>query len=347
MADSSEFRFRELRLPGDEHALLALLRLGFPETAGKPENSAEFLAWKFSRDADQPLSELGFDRDGRLVSFYGVIPMDYVVAGERRTLGLVCDVMSHPEVRRRGLFVAAGRSAMRRLEAATVDAVTGYPIRADVMPGHLKVGWTVHFRLPVYLAATGASVPGSLARSIAVRAGALLPHLPAATRGAVREVDVEELAIVASGLAASLAARGTAIAVRDAPFLHWRLARPGASYLAVVAEGGRGTACAIARETVLRDIPALALLDIASDDRGATRAALRWLRLRARRAGLPVVAFCANAGTARQLGLGSAGFVRSPLTFRLIARPTGPNLAASAFGRDAEWHLTWLDSDTV
>jgi CheY-like chemotaxis protein len=237
---------------------------------------------------------------------------------------------------------------MQRLESTPVDAVTGYPIRADVMPGHLKVGWSAHFRMPVYVMATGAAVPGSRAQSVAGLAGSTAPRLlGAGGHATVSEVGVEELAGVAAGLQAAAAASGTSIALRDASFLRWRLARPGASYVCAVADGRRGRAFAIARETHLRDVPALALLDLMSDDAGATRALLRWLRRRAHHSGLPVLAFCANSATARRLALGRLGLVRSPVTFRFIARPTGPDLVAGDFERDAAWHLTWLDADTL
>lgn len=355
MADSPEFRFRALDLPGDLPELRPLLALGFPETVGRPENTAEFLTWKFSRSSGGQLSEIGFlhgERGTRrAASFYGVIPIDYALGGERATLGLVCDVMSHPEIRRQGLFTKAGFSAMERLEHTAVAAVLGYPVRDDVMPGHLRVGWKPHFRLPVYVAPVTAPAGGPMPLRLGLRAAGSLARILRSRRRASDVSFVSAAEFIDSReparLARSAAAGGLRIAVREDDFLRWRLGRPGASYVHVIARGRTGTACAVARLTELRGVSSLAVLDLMSDDLRATGALVDALWRDAREAGAGLLALCVNAGTARRLRLGRFGFVRSPLSFRLIARPTGPTLSSALFDDDRAWHLSWLDSDTL
>ena len=36
------------------------------------------------------------------------------------------------------------------MRAAGMDLCVGFPIRPEVFPGHIKVGWKVAFDLPVY-----------------------------------------------------------------------------------------------------------------------------------------------------------------------------------------------------
>ena len=89
--------------------------------------------------------------DGRILGYYAAIPYPYQIGGRRLLVGMVCDVMTHSDARGRGVFTELGRFALSSLEATDLAFVTGYPIRPEVMGGHLRAGWQVAFALPMYL----------------------------------------------------------------------------------------------------------------------------------------------------------------------------------------------------
>ena len=104
------FTFRPLALPEDEELLRNLLLAGFPELRDGPGATPEHLRWKYGASAEAGLSLLGFDGE-RPVAFYGVVPLQYDIGGTAHTIGLVVDVMSHPDVRRGG---SSSRPARQR-----------------------------------------------------------------------------------------------------------------------------------------------------------------------------------------------------------------------------------------
>ena len=348
------FAFRALTLPEDGEVVRELFQLGFPEVRGSAAESLEHIGWKFGGSADAGLSLLGFEGD-RPVAFYGVLPREYRIRGEPHVIGLVVDVMSHPEVRRRGLFVATGSAAMERLEGSDVEAVIGFPIRDDVMPGHLKVGWRADFELPVYVLPTGwKGTPGleaprwlwafnAAAKAYRMASGPLRRR----PQGTSAWLTAEEFAAhpVVQDLCSPVP-RWSQLS-KTPEFWRWRLSRPGADYHCVVAESGGSSAYAVVRELELRGVPSLAVLDLAGSAPGALRLVLSSLLDLARRRGCSTIAMCANPSLARHLRLGRSGFLRSPLRFTLIHRPTSAGPVDDWFAQEREWRLAWVDSDTV
>ena len=68
------------------------------------------------------------------------------VGAHQRLGSIVVDVMSHPDYRKQGMFTALGRAGLADAGQAGIDFSFGFPIRKEVMPGHLKVGWRHLFR---------------------------------------------------------------------------------------------------------------------------------------------------------------------------------------------------------
>lgn len=347
------FTFRPLRLPDDDDLLVDLLQQGFPELIGTIGGTAEHLRWKFARSLDDGLCLVGFDGD-RPVSFYGVVPEIYVIDGHERRIGLVVDVMSHPEVRRRGLFEATGRAAMTMLADTSIEAVEGYPIRDDVMPGHIKVGWEVGFGLPVHVLATGWRGGGGAAPSwlpwlsVGAHAYRLASSVLRRERGAVvRRLDVDDFLADSASARLRAVPAGVSQIDRSDEFLRWRLARPGAEYTCHVVEAGSERGYAITRSLPLRGVPTVAVLDVAVDGRRAARAITAALVDEARRGGLWAIAICANPSFAKSLGLGRLGFVRTPMKFTLIHRSTSVPAASEWFRTERSWRMSWIDSDTT
>jgi len=130
-----------------------LFRECVPENAGLAPETDAFYRWKFQSFPDDPHSYeyIARDDDGSLVGYYAALPFEYSIGSTPLPCGMVCDVMTSPHMRGKGVFTKLGAYSLKELKAAGVDFVTGYPIRPEVIPGHLKVGWEIAFKLPMYL----------------------------------------------------------------------------------------------------------------------------------------------------------------------------------------------------
>ena len=87
----------------------------------------------------------------KMLGYYAAIPYPYQVGDRRMVAGMVCDVMTHSDARGRGVFTELGRFALAEMRPTNLSFLTGYPIRPEVMGGHLRVGWEVAFDLPMYI----------------------------------------------------------------------------------------------------------------------------------------------------------------------------------------------------
>ncbi|MCU1490184.1 MAG: hypothetical protein JWM85_1589, partial [Acidimicrobiaceae bacterium] len=130
----------------------ALFDDAFPEHRGLPPASSEHYGWKFHGSPFLPQSyEYAADEGGKMLGYYGAIPYPYEIGGRAVLAGMVCDVMTASQARGRGVFTQLGSYALKELEMSELAFVTGYPVRPEVMGGHLRVGWKVAFELPMYL----------------------------------------------------------------------------------------------------------------------------------------------------------------------------------------------------
>lgn len=105
--------------------------------------SSEYFAWKYYENPAGEVSGFVADAGKRLAAFYGLIPEPWTVGGTDTAIFQSMDTMTHPEFRRRGLFV--------RLAELTYDDVRRRTGRCDLvgipgptsLPGFTgKLGWT-------------------------------------------------------------------------------------------------------------------------------------------------------------------------------------------------------------
>lgn len=146
-----ELEFRHFDREKDIDKQRELFKRSFPETIGTPVPEMLHYQWKF---VEYPLGEtfeyLAVENDV-LAGYYAAIPYRYRVKGVYTSVGMVCDVMTSPDFRGKGVFTKIGRYATSELSEVGIPFTTGYPIRKAVIPGHLKVGWNIAFELPLYI----------------------------------------------------------------------------------------------------------------------------------------------------------------------------------------------------
>jgi len=337
-----------------------LFRDCFPETEGSAMQGSAHYHWKFHQFPDaRPSSEYAAWDQDQLVGYYAAIPYRYRVFGEPARSAMVCDVMTHSSARGKGIFTKLGAFSVKALSDEGWDFSIGYPIRPEVVPGHLKVGWKVAFELPMYLK------PLRTNRLLASKNLQLLAPLAnlgcwifnLLTRGQVasgyvaRTLSIQDL-VSHPGLSPFVENWQSSLPIsldKSAAFLQWRLGAPESRYQATIVEREqRIVALAITRTCELKGIPALAVLDfMVTPGEDASLGALhRELERFAGQESREAVCGIWSRTWAARYRLSRHGFLRTPFVFRVILRPL-----ARAFGdeffRESNWHLMWLDSDDL
>jgi GNAT superfamily N-acetyltransferase len=331
----------------------------FPELAGTEAESEEFFRWKFGT---RPSYLFLAQSESAVVGFYAAIPLRYQVAGREARVALVVDVMTDPEIRRQGVFTQLGRFALGELKRAGCDFTTGYPIRPEVVPGHLRVGWKVQIELPLYVAPVrlGGLIrrgPQRL-RTVAESAAALTAR--ALTRQATVGAEHDHPALALFSSEELLAhpdypaflrrwRTGRLFAIDEPPeFYRWRYGAPGRQFRHLVAHrNGRLTLVLSTRVAVLQGIRTLAVADVLAVP--AARAVLpdawRALWRLAWREELAALAAMAPRELAVATRFRSLPLLPSGRKFRLITCDLASE--APSVAGDPLLKLTWTDTDDV
>jgi GNAT superfamily N-acetyltransferase len=339
-----------------------LFENAFPENSGGSAASVEHYQWKFHGFPASPSSyEYEAAEDGRMLGYYAAIPYGYEVGGRRLRAGMVCDVMTHSDARGRGVFTELGRFSLARMRDMDLDFVTGYPIRPEVMGGHIRVGWRVAFELPMYLKPlranailTSKGVPwlapvANLGISIAQT---LLAARRTASEYRGAEGAPRELFHSAS-FERFLEVWSTEVPnhlVKSAEFYDWRLGAPGTEYRAfLVQRGEQVVAAAVGRVADLHGIPSLALLDLMAlkGHERALSVLYRDIEQAARRRGVEAIVTMMSKPRAREYRLLRFGFLKSPFVFKLIVRSLNDQVDVERLSQVGDWHLMWIDSDDL
>lgn len=145
----TDLKFYELQSNSDLRKRQELFIECFPETKDSTAGSLEHFHWKFrgTRQAWNYLASNGED----IIGGYSAILFHYRLNRETDlTSGMVCDVMTGVNARGKGVFTKLGAFSTERL-LERVDFLSGFPIREEVLPGHLKIGWQVLCKLPLYV----------------------------------------------------------------------------------------------------------------------------------------------------------------------------------------------------
>jgi len=359
-----ELDFRLFKYEEEIDSQRELFRESFPETIGTSVESVQHYSWKFqSFPAGNKASfEYGAYFNGNLVGYYAAIPYQYYVGEELMTCGMVCDVMTSPSMRGKGVFVNLGHHSTEDLGTQGVDFTTGYPIRPEVIPGHLKVKWEILFELPIYL-----KVLKSKALLETKKIGFISPlidfmisqyhgmlGLLFGSKG-LYECKVltraEFINIEKYDSFFNSWRKNKKISLRKSQdFIKWRTGAPGSEYRFIVIEDrGEIVAIAIVRRTDLKGIPTLAVLDMMVLDSQSDCLAFLYKKIDevAREVKAETIAMMISKTWAKGYKLVKGGFVKTPLKFSFILKQLNPSLDRALVNSETNWHLMWIDSDDL
>ena len=335
----------------------------FPENRGTVTETKEYYLWKFhSIPGLKKSHEYAAYVDDKIVGYYAAIPYKYNIRGQTQTCGMVCDVMTHSSWQRKGIFTKLSQYAAQDLQTGNVSFTIGYPIRREVLSGHLKIGWNIAFALPMYI---------KLLKSDAVLETKGLKHFaplvniiiyvyslfrrmrpPKPCGFSMRDLDpkdlfdLKEYDVFFAGWSQGQAH----FLVKDRRFLRWRLSSPATEYKVVaVYEGVKMVAVAILRDVELKGVPCMAILDlmVLPGKQQCLKLLHQHIEFLSCERKLQAVAVMLSKTWCRRYRLVRNGFIRSPFVFKLIMKPLSDPAKAESFCEEKNWHLMWVDSDNL
>ncbi len=342
----------------------ALFNRCFPENTGSSVESTSHYEWKFRKfpAAGTPAYEYAAHLDGALAGYYAAIPYRYSVNGSLVDVGMVCDVMTDPQQQGKGIFTKLGAYATENLKNQGIAFTTGYPIRPWVIPGHLKVGWKIAFKLPIYIRVLSVS---AILRSKGLGFAAPVFRFLLAGQRALkraftsfdpsyrvlvlgreefaREKDYEEFFTAWSGEQKNFL-------LKTKNFLLWRTGAPDTRYSFICLYRHRAlVGMSITRKVELEKIPCLAILDLmvlrgAMPGLASLQEALADL---ARHEKTDLVVSMMSPTTASRLKVWRSGFIRSPKVFSLIIKKLSESVPDESLWDERNWSLFWIDSDDL
>jgi GNAT superfamily N-acetyltransferase len=318
--------------PGDETAVIELLRTAFPEWPREmtDPDPGQFFRWKHMDCPVGGSTMYVAEADGRVVGFEARLPWRFGAGGEVLLASRGTDLAVHPSHRGMGISLALRRAAVFGPEVA----FTWSNPNRESMPGSLRFGRRLVGAVPRFVRSGGrprATIRRALAHEFAAAARLPIDAPPAR-------------AVLADGpwlrpRHASCADRRLRT-VRDSEYLRWRYAFD--DYRAVRAESRRGgEGIAIFRARRWGRLWGLDVCELIAqgDDPRLTGALLRRVRESAS-ADLVRCSFPSRAAAARH------GFAQYPGRTALMTSPLREHLSPDP-ARMSSWALTGGDLELL
>lgn len=353
------FNFREYK-EEDFIEQRSLFKSAFPETVDSPLSEKNHYEWKFKNLPSSPSSYQYVAIFGqRLVGYYAALPFTYVINGQRKTCGMVCDVMTHPEMQGKGVFNKLGQYSINQMKNVGLDFISGYPIRPHVIKGHIKAGWSVAMREAMYIRPLNtATVLKDKVPAIIVKVlnfilsiynqifNFKLFNKEYSTQVLTRDefLNSKEYESFFSEWAKSQ----SIYLEKTQKFMQWRLSAPSSEYsIVVLREKEKWIGLCVTRMIVLKNAPTLAILDMMVLDSKKSKVSMLHLEIfqLARKNAADFVALMISEHWASGYKLRLNGFIKTPYVFSVIFKSFKEELNTVLFKKEKNWHLMWIDSD--
>jgi hypothetical protein len=356
--------FRELDPVREIREQRALFKECFPENDGTPVETTAHYSWKFhSKKSNLKTPEFGAYEGEEMLGYYAAIPYTYIINREQRNVAMVCDVMTGIKARGKGVFTKLGIYSTEEFAKRGFDFSTGFPIRPEVIPGHIKAGWENYFPLPMYgrfirfnsflktkkieFLAPVANLGLSLFTRISGISGSYpqnkftLEHHESSQIAEIKGLNV---------FFEKWKGEGKISLSKDDDFLNWRLGAPGKKYhILVMRDKGSIVGYVVSRPVVKEGVPCLGVLDVIllEDYHKYSSLIFKELFRLAAKLKTELVLFMINDFWYRKYKMKTSGFIKTPFTFYFILKLFNKNLDTNVLKNQENWHLTWIDSDDL
>jgi hypothetical protein len=340
-----------------------LFRECFPETIGLSLETVDHYLWKFhSKGGASKSMEYSAYLNNKLVGYYAAIPLSYKFLDKSLKVALVCDVMTGVNARGKGVFTKLGFYSTKEIENEGFDFTTGYPIRPEVLPGHLKVGWEVNLDLPLYVCFVSFKSLfekikiGFLSRvfdkinSILYRFNFLFHSKNSDIQICLHSSNDVEILKKISFFYLEWQKEVPIALTKDFDFLSWRLGAPNKEYTIITLNHNNNIVGVLISTAVEKEgVPCMGIIDFSIFDGyyDFSRNMLEALYSKCIKNGLELILVMLSKYWAKKYKIQKSLFFASPYKFNLIIK----NFTMSNYKKDFQssdnWHVMWIDSDNL
>jgi hypothetical protein len=330
----------------------------FPETDGEAIQKNTHYIWKFhsfpcSVNSWEDVCYLEED----LVGYYAALPYIYKIGKKTTTVGMVCDVMTSSRYRGKGIFTKLGSYSTNEL-ANFVSFTMGYPIRKEVIPGHLKVGWKIAFKMPLYIKFLKLN-----SLLISKKAGFISPFaniiLSIYNSVLKNKIDKKYCCSIHSNIEMIEGYESFALEWResvdnsltkDLSFARWRYSAPERNYeFLSIRKNEKMVGFLAFRKIIKENVPSYGILDymVLPGFENCHGLINKVLSNRAREENVEALITMMSQTSANKYKLIRNGFLKSPFVFSLIIKNLTNEFSDEEILREEKWHLMWVDSDDL
>lgn len=338
-----------------------LFQDAFPERVGTEAAKESHYLWKFHSFPNSPGSyEYAAYHENKMVGYYAALPYHYIISGKEMTCAMVCDVMTHSSMRGRGVFTEIGRYATDDLKNKGLHFTSGYPIRPEVIPGHLKVGWVKLFQMPLYIKVLKANailskfnlsfVSFLINPFIKILSLYKFACSDSAVECEIYEVNEIDKITGYEDFFSKWSFKQTYYLIKSRAFLKWRLSAPAKDYRIIcIRKEGNIVAVAIIAFADVKGVPSIGVLDLMVLD--GHYSAIKYLfrsleKLAAENNAEAIIGmFCKQ--WANKYRLVKYGMIRTNIIFTLILKQLDSSIDFEGLKNETNWNLTWIDSDNL
>lgn len=337
----------------------ALFKDCFPETNGEVIQEEFHYRWKFHSFPNSiPSYEYSCYSDSQMVGYYAAIPYRYKIGAKVTPVGMVCDVMTSSKHRGKGIFTKMGTYSTSEL-SSVVPFTMGYPLRKEVIPGHLKVGWKIPFSMPLYMKFIRLNT--LLTNK---RLGLLAPLANvfiSLYNGVVKSDFNRSYSFTLStnindviGYDAFVKEWSFTLPnalIKDMQFANWRYSAPERIYkfISINNIDGKIIGFVSFRNIIKEGVPSYGILDYMvlpgfEDCHGLINKVLVDC---AKKEKVEAIMTMMSKNSASEYLLRKNGFFKSPFIFQLIIKNLTKEFTDEELFSEKNWHLMWVDSDDL
>lgn len=329
----------------------------------KDKENIDFWNWEFENNYAGHANIYLALVEENIVGHYAVCPSKILVNSKEKHGSIVVDVMTHPDYRHQGMFTEMGKYALYDSGKSGIDFSYGFPIRKEVMPGHLKIGWKIAFELPVYVyplnfpAIFQKFIPGYYIPKLL----GVLPQLFFSFIEHIKDKPVKKYEIRSGHrfnksrelerFIEKTKYQHRVMQCRDYEFLEWRYHsnkyRRYQIYFAYSSEKEL-LGYIVLRKAVIYDLNCITVIDIQVLDfnKKVVYALLRCARKYARKCKADLIGCMMNNNSYRKYFL-SNFYIKSPYIFKFIVHKNKNIEYEDLILKDKNWFLTWADTDDL
>ncbi len=332
----------------------------FPENIGTKTVEAIHYYWKFQNFPGKLKSyEYTAYIEDEMVGYYAAIPYTYKIGDKTTPVAMVCDVMTSSKHRGKGIFTELGRFSTNKLREESMPFAVGFPIRKEVIPGHLKVGWKISFSMPLYMKfiRTNSILKNKKIGFLAPLANSLFFIYNSVVKSKLSKKFTVELTTNIEnviGYNDFVKEWGTSVPnslIKDLSFAIWRYGAPERTYkfLSIKSTEGKMIGFVSLRNILKEKVLSYCILDYMvlpgyEDCHGLINKVLTDY---AKMDKIEVIMTMMSKISAFKYQLCKNGFLKSPFIFQFIIKNLTREFTDEELFNEKSWHLMWVDSDDL